>query len=102
MTRHRKSHKNSYRKQNKRKTAKKLRGGAAPDFISMMKSLIPPTHTVSPATGSGMPTPASEKNPYTKGGTKKYRQRGGLARYASRKTWVCRGNIGCANNINIY
>jgi hypothetical protein len=29
-------------------------------------------------------------------------QKGGLARNALHKTWVCRGNIGCANNINVY
>ena len=110
-----------------KKSRKKLKGGAAPDFITMMKSLIPANHTVSMDTGSGLPTKASIKNPFTKGGTnfnklkkqterrwknggkkaKKSRkkhstQKGGLARGAEHKNWVCRGNIGCANNINIY
>ena len=30
------------------------------------------------------------------------KQKGGLALHASQKIWVCRGNIGCAKNINIY
>ena len=35
--------------------------------------------------------------------TKKYRsQKGGMALHAADKTWVCRGNIGCARNVNIF
>lgn len=35
--------------------------------------------------------------------TKKYRsQKGGMALHAAHKTWVCRGNIGCARNVNIF
>lgn len=103
MARHRKSHKKLYGKRHK-KTRKNFRGGANTDIISVMKSLIPQNHTVSMKTGSGMPTPASTKNPFTKGGSKykSRKQKGGLAQHASNKVWVCRGNIGCARNINIY
>lgn len=110
-----------------KKSSKKFKGGAVPDFITIMKSLIPANHTVTMDTGSGLPIKASTKNPFTKGGTnlnklkkrterrwknigKKTRklhkkntmQKGGLARGAEHKIWICRGNIGCANNINIY
>jgi hypothetical protein len=116
-----------FRHRKTKKFRKKLKGGAIPDFITTMKSLIPANHTVSMNTGSGLPTKASIKNPFTKGGTnfnklkkqterrwknagkktrklrkKNTKQKGGLARGASHKIWVCRGNIGCANNINIY
>lgn len=29
-------------------------------------------------------------------------QKGGLAMHSVDKNWVCRGNIGCARNVNIY
>lgn len=34
--------------------------------------------------------------------TKKKYSGGAAAIHAAEKTWVCRGNIGCARNINIY
>ena len=35
--------------------------------------------------------------------TKKHRsQKGGSTLHAAHKSWVCRGNIGCARNVNIY
>lgn len=109
MFRHKKTIKKTMRKRNNKKSRKNFKGGAVPDFIAVMKSLIPANHTVSMNTGSGLPTKASTANPFTKGGkmTKKSRknkttQKGGLARGAEHKDWVCRGNIGCANNINIY
>ena len=34
--------------------------------------------------------------------TKKKYSGGGTGMHAAEKTWVCRGNIGCARNINIY
>ena len=100
MFRHRTAKKRTMRKRYNKKSRKNLKGGALPDFITMMKSLIPAQHTVSMNTGTGMPTKAQTKNPFTKGGKKS--QKGGLARHADHKIWVCRGNIGCANNINIY
>ena len=103
MFRHRKTQKNLKKRYKKRSSSKKLRGGSVPDIIAVMKSLIPANHTTNMSTGSGTLTPASTKNPFSKGGSRKYtKQRGGLARHASKKTWVCRGNIGCARNINIY
>jgi hypothetical protein len=109
MFRHKKTKKRTMRKRYNKKSRKNLKGGAVPDFIAVMKSLIPANHTVSMSTGSGLPTKASTANPFIKGGkkTKKSRknkttQKGGLAHNASHKTWVCRGNIGCAKNINIY
>ena len=68
MFRHKKTKKRTMRKRYNKKSRKNLKGGAVPDFIAVMKSLIPANHTVSMSTGSGLPTKASTANPFIKGG----------------------------------
>jgi hypothetical protein len=68
MFRHKKTKKRTMRRRYNKKSRKNFKGGAVPDFIAVMKSLIPANHTASMNTGSGLPTKASTSNPFIKGG----------------------------------